>query len=142
MHLTPALASITANLAWAQMSPGIRYALITAVAFQILLLASALVLWFRTPPAIFGSDPKYVWLAVILLANTIGPLIFIIVRTRRMARAHRSRETARARNLEGSPSPSSSSTHSATELATLLYSDPEPAPTTPANSGIHQNSHR
>lgn len=65
------------NVDWNALSPTMQAVLIGVVAVQLLLWLVCLVWWARTP-AERMSLPKVAWLLIILIANGIGPLAWII----------------------------------------------------------------
>ncbi len=49
-----------------------------AALVQIALLVWAFVLWLKTDESRLTLQPRWIWLVIILLINTIGPIAFLI----------------------------------------------------------------
>lgn len=64
---------------WNDLSSGVRGALIALVVIQVILAAAALWRLFHTPVERLAGRSRWPWLAVILLVNTIGPILFFAI---------------------------------------------------------------
>lgn len=62
---------------WASLPVAVQVGLVLLVAAQLVLLVWALLAWARTPEDGFTGS-RWVWLAVILLGQLLGPLVFLI----------------------------------------------------------------
>ncbi|HSN44283.1 MAG TPA: PLD nuclease N-terminal domain-containing protein [Propionibacteriaceae bacterium] len=65
------------SLKWSTLPLAAQIAVVALVAAQLVLAALALVVWSRTPEDGFTAS-RWIWLAVILLGQALGPLIFLL----------------------------------------------------------------
>jgi hypothetical protein len=65
--------------ALAELPMAVKVLLVVVVLVQVTLAVVALVVLFRTPPQRVQFGSRWPWLALILLLNLIGPILFLAV---------------------------------------------------------------
>ncbi|HYO85276.1 MAG TPA: PLD nuclease N-terminal domain-containing protein [Dermatophilaceae bacterium] len=110
--------------AWADLSPGVRVALGALVVVQVVLAAIALWVLVRTPTDRLPGRSRWPWLALILLVNVLGPILFLALgRTPAPAEDPRLRATDRAPLPDERPEPHDDPTRRALDV---LYDTDRP----------------
>lgn len=64
-------------MTWSELDPLVQLGLVVAIAMQLLLAAVALVVLFRTPQSRLLLGSRWPWVAIILVASTVGPVVFL-----------------------------------------------------------------
>lgn len=112
--------------AWADLSPGVRVTLGALLVVQLVLAAIAVWVLVRTPTDRLHGRSRWPWLAVILLVNVLGPILFLALgRTPAPAEDPRLTATDRAPLPDDGPQPHDDPTRRAIDV---LYDTDRPDP--------------